>query len=153
PAGRPRPSWPPSRRSTRCAGEPASPVPRGGPSTPHSSRAATAPAGSSRPSGSCSAPTRGRAASQRSSRGEPIMNAAVYARVSTERQGRDQTIDSQLDALRDWARDRGYELDREHVYIDEGYSGSRLDRPALDRLRDAAREGELDAVGVYSPDR
>src|SRR5512135_329582 len=39
------------------------------------------------------------------------------------------------------------------VYIDEGYSGSRLDRPALDRLRDAAREGQFDAVVVYSPDR
>ena len=81
------------------------------------------------------------------------MRAAVYARVSTEKQGRDQTIDSQLEALRGWAASHGHELKREHVYIDEGYSGSRLDRPALDRLRDAAKEGELDAVGVYSPDR
>ena len=81
------------------------------------------------------------------------MRAAVYARVSTERQGRDQTIDSPLDALRGWAAGHGYELKREHIYIDEGYSGSRLDRPALDRLRDAAREGQFDAVVVYSPDR
>jgi site-specific DNA recombinase len=81
------------------------------------------------------------------------MRAAVYARVSTERQGRDQTIDSQLDALRGWAAGQHHELKREHVIIDEGYSGSRLDRPALDRLRDAAREGEFDVVGVYSPDR
>jgi site-specific DNA recombinase len=81
------------------------------------------------------------------------MRVAVYARVSTERQGRDQTIESQLDALRGWAAGHGHELKREHVYIDEGFSGSRLDRPALDRLRDAAREGEFDAVGVYSPDR
>ena len=63
------------------------------------------------------------------------MRAAVYARVSTERQGRDQTIESQLDALRGWAAGHGYELKGEHIYIDEGYSGSRLDRPALDRCR------------------
>jgi predicted site-specific integrase-resolvase len=59
------------------------------------------------------------------------MRAAVYARVSTERQGRDQTIDSQLGALRGWAVANGHELEREHTYIDVGYSGSRLDRPAL----------------------
>ena len=81
------------------------------------------------------------------------MRAAIYARVSTDRQGRDQTIDSQLDALRRWATAHGHELQDDHIYIDEGYSGARLDRPALDRLRDAAREGEFDVVAVYSPDR
>ena len=81
------------------------------------------------------------------------MRAAVYARVSTQKQARDETIDSQLEALRNWATAQSHELKREHIFIDEGYSGSRLDRPALDRLRDAAREGELDVVAVFSPDR
>jgi site-specific DNA recombinase len=36
---------------------------------------------------------------------------------------------------------------------DDGISGARLDRPALDRLRDAARRGEVDAVVLVSPDR
>jgi site-specific DNA recombinase len=81
------------------------------------------------------------------------MRAAIYARVSTDKQGRDQTVDSQLDALRRWVTAHGHELKNDHVYIDEGYSGARLDRPALDRLRDAAREGEFDVLGVYSPDR
>ena len=81
------------------------------------------------------------------------MRAAIYARVSTDKQGRDQTIDSQLGPLRRWAAAHGHALKEEHVYIDEGYSGARLDRPALDRLRDAAHEGEFDVVGVYSPDR
>ena len=81
------------------------------------------------------------------------MRTAIYARVSTDKQGRDQTIDSQLDALRRWATARGHDLKDEHIYIDEGYSGARLDRPALDRLRDAAREGEFEIVAVYTPDR
>src|SRR4051812_37429308 len=81
------------------------------------------------------------------------MRAAIYARVSTERQGRQQTIESQLAALRAWALGLGHELAAEHVFRDEGYSGSRLDRPGLDRLRDAVRDGAVDIVAVLSPDR
>ena len=47
----------------------------------------------------------------------------------------------------------GWSLLPEHEYIDDGISGARLDRPALDRLRDAARCGEFDAVVILSPDR
>ena len=39
------------------------------------------------------------------------------------------------------------------MFRDEGYSGSRLDRPGLDALRDAVRDGEVDVVGVLTPDR
>lgn len=67
------------------------------------------------------------------------MRAAIYARVSTERQEQQQTIGSQVAALRDWAAARGHVLAEAHVFRDEGYSGSRLDRPALDALRDAIR--------------
>src|SRR5215218_8062008 len=81
------------------------------------------------------------------------MRAAVYARVSTERQERQQTIDSQLAALRAWASARGHALSGDHVFRDEGYSGSRLDRPGLDGLRDAIRDAEVDVVAVLSPDR
>jgi site-specific DNA recombinase len=48
---------------------------------------------------------------------------------------------------------QGWSLLPEHEYIDDGISGARLDRPALDCLRDAARRGELDAVVILSPDR
>jgi site-specific DNA recombinase len=81
------------------------------------------------------------------------MRAAIYARVSTDRQERNQTIDSQLTALRGWVTANGHELAEAHVFRDEGYSGSRLDRPALDRLRDAVRDAEIDLVAVHSPDR
>ena len=81
------------------------------------------------------------------------MRAAIYARVSTERQERQQTIDSQLDVLRAWANTANHELTDAHVFRDEGYSGSRLDRPGLDALRDAVRDGEVDVVAVLAPDR
>ena len=81
------------------------------------------------------------------------MRAAIYARVSTERQERQQTIDSQLDLLRTWARSADYELSEAHVFRDEGYSGARLDRPGLDALRDAVRDREVDIIGVLTPDR
>ena len=81
------------------------------------------------------------------------MRAAIYARVSTERQERQQTIDSQLAALSAWAEQAGHELMAGHVFRDEGYSGSRLDRPGLDALRDAVRDAEVDVVAVLSPDR
>jgi site-specific DNA recombinase len=81
------------------------------------------------------------------------MRAAIYARVSTPRQGREQTIESQLDALKGWTTDNGHELRPENVYTDEGYSGSRLDRPGLDGLRDGAEDGTFEMIGVLSPDR
>ncbi len=62
--------------------------------------------------------------------------AAAYARVSTEKQEKEQTIQSQLDALRRAAGEGGYEVPPEWYFTDEGYSGARLDRPGLDRLRD-----------------
>jgi hypothetical protein len=46
-----------------------------------------------------------------------------------------------------------YEIPPGGVFVDEHTSGARLDRPALDRLRDLAAEGVLEAVLVWSPDR
>jgi site-specific DNA recombinase len=48
---------------------------------------------------------------------------------------------------------QGWSLLPEHAYIGDGLSGARLDRPALDRLRDAARRGALDAGIILSPER
>ena len=50
------------------------------------------------------------------------MRAAIYARVSTDRQGREQTVDSQLEALRRWANEQDHELTSDHIFIDEGYT-------------------------------
>lgn len=79
--------------------------------------------------------------------------AAIYARVSTDRQEKDQTIESQLDALHRAAEEGGYEVAPVHVFVDERRSGAHLDRPGLDRLRDLASEGIFEAVLIASPDR
>ena len=81
------------------------------------------------------------------------MRVAVYARVSTTRQAQAQGIEQQLDRLRAAATERGWELDDQHVYRDDGYSGARIGRPGLDRLRDHAALAELDMVLVTAPDR
>src|SRR5919197_2083465 len=81
------------------------------------------------------------------------MQIAIYARVSTERQEREQTIDSQLAVLHAWAQEQGHMLVPEHVFRDEGCSGARLDRPGLDRLRDLAAEAAFEVVLVDAPDR
>jgi site-specific DNA recombinase len=78
---------------------------------------------------------------------------AIYARVSTERQAEHQTIEQQLGRLRAYVRERDWALEEAHVYCDESYSGAQLNRPALDRLRDAVARGEVDVLVVTSPDR
>jgi site-specific DNA recombinase len=81
------------------------------------------------------------------------MRVAIYARVSTTRQAQAQTIEQQLDRLRTAVAERGWTLEEEHVYRDDGYSGAGLSRPGLDRLRDQAALAELDLVLVTAPDR
>jgi site-specific DNA recombinase len=78
---------------------------------------------------------------------------AAYARVSTERQTEAQTIDQQVERLRAYAAAQGWTLEDARLYRDAGYSGAQLNRPALDRLRDAVARGEVDRLLVTSPDR
>jgi len=79
--------------------------------------------------------------------------AAIYARVSSERQKQEHTIASQTAALREHATKQGYTVPNEWIFEDEGYSGAVLVRPGLERLRDLAAEGQIEAVLIYAPDR
>src|SRR5262245_7666420 len=82
-----------------------------------------------------------------------MRRAALYARVSTGLQEKEQTIQSQLAAITRYAEEHGLQHSSALTYTDEGYSGTWLDRPALDELRDHAREGRFDLVVVLCPDR
>jgi len=79
--------------------------------------------------------------------------AAIYARVSSDRQKENHTIASQTAALIEYAQTQGYTVPPEWVFQDEGYSGAILVRPGLEALRDLAAEGQIAAALIYSPDR
>ncbi len=84
------------------------------------------------------------------------MRAALYARVSTDKQAEKYGTPSQIEAFRKRCLEEGWALlldgDKD-AFVDDGYSGAELDRPALNRLRQAAREGRMDVVLAYDPDR
>jgi site-specific DNA recombinase len=81
------------------------------------------------------------------------IRAAIYARVSSDQQAEAGTIVSQVAALEERLQCDDLTLDPELRFLDEGYSGSTLVRPALEQLRDAAANGAIDRLYVHSPDR
>ena len=81
------------------------------------------------------------------------IRVASYARVSSEQQAQQGTIDSQVVALRQRVQADGQKLEDELCFIDDGYSGSTLVRPALERMRDIAWAGGFQRLYVHSPDR
>lgn len=82
-----------------------------------------------------------------------MKTAAIYARVSSAQQREEHTIASQTAALVAFAASEDYCVPAEWVFEDEGYSGASLLRPGLERVRDLAAGGQIEAVLVLSPDR
>jgi site-specific DNA recombinase len=82
------------------------------------------------------------------------MEVALYVRVSTTRQQQTQTIEQQLTRLRAHVVTQPeWHLAEEHIYRDDGYSGAKLNRPGLDRLRDRAALAAFARVLMTAPDR
>ncbi len=73
-----------------------------------------------------------------------MKTAAIYSRVSSDRQKEEQTIASQTAALSEHAEKAGYVVPDDWIFQDEGYSGALLVRPGLEQLRDLASEGQLE---------
>ena len=78
---------------------------------------------------------------------------ALYARVSSEQQAEAKTIESQLAEIRVRIAADGFDLTTVLEFVDDGYSGSTVVRPALERLRDVAAAGGMDRLYVHCPDR
>jgi site-specific DNA recombinase len=79
--------------------------------------------------------------------------AAIYARVSTEDQGKGFSIPTQLEACQKLAEREGYTVPESHLLIDEGLSGTTMDRPGLRKVRDLVNTQVIAAVIVIDPDR
>jgi site-specific DNA recombinase len=84
---------------------------------------------------------------------QQMLRVAIYARVSSDQQSGDNTIASQVTALEARVSADGLVLPAAQRFVDDGYSGATLARPALEQLRDLAAAGALDRVYVHSPDR
>ena len=75
------------------------------------------------------------------------LRVGLYARVSTT----DQNCSQQLRDLKAYCRARGWIVEGE--YVDHGVSGKKAQRPAMERLMEAARRRRIDAVLVWKLDR
>lgn len=84
---------------------------------------------------------------------DDTFSAGLYARVSSERQADELTIESQVAALKQRLGDDELTLDAELCFLDDGYTGETLLRPALERVRDVAYAGGIDRLYIHSPDR
>jgi site-specific DNA recombinase len=78
--------------------------------------------------------------------------AILYARVSTNEQARSgYSLAQQIERLRDYAADEGYEVLEE--VTDAGYSGASLQRPGMDRVRSLVQDGGVSVILVQDRDR
>ena len=75
---------------------------------------------------------------------------ALYARVSTDEQAKGFSLSTQLEACREYALGQGYTVEAEFA---EDYTGTVLDRPELNKLRELLDEVNINAVIVYDVDR
>ena len=78
---------------------------------------------------------------------------AAYARVSSEKQAQARTVESQVTAIRERLAQDGLALGSDSLFVDDGYTGETLQRPALESLRDRIAAGEIDRLYIHSPDR
>lgn len=78
---------------------------------------------------------------------------ATYIRWSTDDQATGTTLEVQTEKCQEWLRRRGLQFREDLLFVDEGYSGGNMDRPALTRLREFVQSGLVQAVVVYKLDR
>jgi site-specific DNA recombinase len=96
-------------------------------------------------------------ANNRPASGNTLVRCAIYTRKSTE-EGLEQsfnTLDAQRDAAEAYVSSQRHEgwIDLPEKYDDGGYTGANMDRPALKRLLEAVKTGEVNCIVFYKVDR
>ena len=82
-----------------------------------------------------------------------LIRPAFYARVSSQKQANERTIESQCDAIRKRIKTDGLSVDSQLEFRDDGWSGTELLRPALEKLRDCVVVGIVNRIYIHSVDR
>jgi site-specific DNA recombinase len=82
-----------------------------------------------------------------------MLRAALYARVSTQRQEDEETIENQLNEIKETIVKDGNTLLADCEYKDDGWSGAIIERPDLDRMRQDAAENKFEILYVYDRGR
>ncbi len=80
-----------------------------------------------------------------------IQRVVCYCRVSTENQIENYSIDEQKERLEAFCKARGW--NKPVMYVDPGFSGGNLNRPAMQNLIEQVEAGKIDVVCVYKLDR
>lgn len=78
---------------------------------------------------------------------------AIYIRWSTDDQSTGTSLETQREACEHYVRSQGWQVREDLIFIDDGYSGGTLDRPAMRRLRQMVKRGEIDCIVVLKIDR
>lgn len=78
---------------------------------------------------------------------------AIYIRWSTDEQGEGNTLSVQLESCKKFIESQGWEVNERLIYIDDGWSGSNLDRPEMEKLRKDVKDDLIDCVIIWKIDR
>lgn len=78
---------------------------------------------------------------------------AIYIRWSTDDQSQGTTLEVQRERCAQFVYSQGWQVREDLIFVDDGYSGSNLNRPAMTRMRELIRQGEIDCVVVFKIDR
>lgn len=78
---------------------------------------------------------------------------AIYIRWSTDDQSTGTTLEVQREGCMKWLASKGLSITPEFIFIDEGVSGAKVSRPALNRLNRLIEQGFVNLVVVYKLDR